>query len=156
MSQNIPDFTTPEFGGRNPRIALVTALWNGAVTDELLAGAIARLHECGVHDADICSVRVPGAVELTYAAARLMDKADAVIVFGCVLRGETPHFDYVCRSVTDGVTRLNSRGTTPVIFGLLTVDTMQQALDRIGGPAGHKGREAADTALQMVAFSRRF
>ena len=98
---------------------------------------------------------VPGAVELTYAAARVIEHQhpDAVIVFGAVVRGDTPHFDYVCESVTQGVTLLNSTGDVPVIFGLLTVDNEQQALDRIGGPAGHKGVEVAETAIRMIALA---
>ncbi len=98
---------------------------------------------------------MPGAVELTYAAARVIEHQhpDAVIVFGAVVRGDTPHFDYVCESVTQGVTLLNSTGDVPVIFGLLTVDNEQQALDRIGGPAGHKGVEAAETAIRMIALA---
>ena len=80
---------------------------------------------------------------------------DAVIVFGCVIRGGTPHFDYVCQSVTQGVTSLNADCDIPVIFGVLTVDTEQDALDRCGGLFGHKGREAAEAAIKMVAFTRR-
>ena len=96
---------------------------------------------------------VPGAVELTYGAASLIDNYDAVIVFGCVIRGGTPHFDYVCQSVTQGVTDLNSRGTTPVIFGVLTVDTEQDAIDRAGGALGNKGTEAAEAAIKMIDFT---
>lgn len=136
------------------RVAIVTARWNAHITDELLAGALAELAEAGVPEANITSLRVPGAVELVNAAARIVGEgsADAVIVFGCVVRGDTPHFDYVCLSVTQGVTALNTRGTIPVIFGLLTVDTEQQALDRIGGPHGHKGREAAQAAIEMATL----
>lgn len=96
---------------------------------------------------------VPGAVELTYGAAALVKKYDAVIVFGCVIRGGTPHFDYVCDSVTQGVTRLNSKGKTPVIFGVLTVDTEQDAIDRAGGKLGNKGTEAAEAAIKMIDFA---
>lgn len=136
------------------RVAIVTARWNAHITDELLHGALAELAAAGVPEANITSLRVPGAVELVHAAARIMEQgsADAIIVFGCVVRGDTPHFDYVCQSVTQGVTTLNARGTTPVIFGLLTVNTEQQAFERIGGPHGHKGREAAQAAIEMATL----
>lgn len=138
------------------RIAIAVAQWNGHITSRLLQGAIDNLHKAGLSDADIDVFHVPGAVELTFAASQLIESSryDAVIVFGCVIRGDTPHFDYVCQSVTQGVTALNADCDTPVIFGLLTVENEQQALDRVGGPAGHKGREAADTAIAMVQFSR--
>ena len=138
------------------RIAIAVAQWNGHITSRLLQGAIDNLHKAGLSDADIDVFHVPGAVELTFAASQLIESSryDAVIVFGCVIRGDTPHFDYVCQSVTQGVTALNADCGTPVIFGLLTVENEQQALDRVGGPAGHKGREAADTAIAMVQFSR--
>lgn len=138
------------------RIAIAVAQWNGHITSRLLQGAIDNLHKAGLSDADIDVFHVPGAVELTFAASQLIESSryDAVIVFGCVIRGDTPHFDYVCQSVTQGVTALNADCDTPVIFGLLTVEDEQQALDRVGGPAGHKGREAADTAIAMVQFSR--
>ena len=136
------------------RVAIVTARWNAHITDELLAGALAELAAAGVPETNITSLRVPGAVELVNAAAHIVgeESADAVIVFGCVVRGDTPHFDYVCQSVTQGVTALNARGTTPVIFGLLTVNTEQQAFERIGGPHGHKGREAAQAAIEMATL----
>lgn len=138
------------------RIAIAVAQWNGHITSRLLQGAIDNLHKAGLSDSDIDVFHVPGAVELTFAASQLIESSryDAVIVFGCVIRGDTPHFDYVCQSVTQGVTALNADCDTPVIFGLLTVENEQQALDRVGGPAGHKGREAADTAIAMVQFSR--
>ena len=96
-------------------------------------------------------------VELTAGASQLIESElfDAVIVFGCVIRGGTPHFDYVCQSVTQGITALNADCDIPVIFGVLTVDTEQDALDRAGGPMGNKGAEAAEAAIKMVAFKRR-
>lgn len=155
MSQDRPTHQDIKFD-EPPRIAIVTAEWNARITHALRDGALDVLRRAGIPDSHIQLHTVPGAVELTYAAARLMDTLpmpEAIIVFGCVIRGDTPHFDYVCQSVTQGVTMLNARGDIPVIFGLLTVDTLQQALDRIGGPAGHKGAEAADTALSMVTLS---
>lgn len=154
MSTSTPTSPLPSVS-RGARIAIVTAEWNGHITSELLRGAVETLTANGILPGDIITVPVPGAVELTFAAARIIDTMtpDAVIVFGAVVRGDTPHFDYVCSSVTQGVTMLNASGRVPVIFGLLTVDNEQQAFDRIGGPAGHKGVEAAETALRMIAFT---
>lgn len=139
------------------RVAVIRAEWNNHITSKLAGDAIATLKQNGLKGSDIDIYTVPGTVELTYAAARVMAKTaelDAVIVFGVVIRGDTPHFDYVCESVTQGVTKLNAEGRVPVIFGVLTVDNEQQALDRTGGPAGNKGTEAAQTALKMIEFSR--
>ena len=135
------------------RVAVVRAQWNSHITSVLADGDVNTLEAAGA-EAEV--FEVPGAVELTFAAQSLIDteRYDAVIVFGCVIKGDTPHFDYVCQSVTQGVTALNVDSPVPVIFGVLTVLDEQQALDRCGGPAGHKGVEAATTALTMVAFSR--
>ncbi len=146
-----PSASSIEHKHRDMRVAIVYTLWNRHITEPLRDGAIAVFDDYGVaYD----TFQVPGAVELTYAASRLSEHAkyDAIVVLGCVIRGGTPHFDYVCQSVTQGVTSLNSQAITPVIFGLLTVDNEQQALDRIGGPAGHKGREAAEAAILMFDF----
>ena len=154
MSSSVPTSPLPVIG-HGARVAVITAEWNGHITSKLARGAVETLTANGILPSDIISIPVPGAVELTYAAARVIEHQhpDAVIVFGAVVRGDTPHFDYVCESVTQGVTLLNSTGDVPVIFGLLTVDDEQQALDRIGGPAGHKGVEAAETAIRMIALA---
>lgn len=156
MSKYNPKYSfTPEsIDLENTRIAIAVARWNGHITSRLCEGAEEMLHSVGLTDEQIDVYEVPGAVELTFAASQLIEtsKYDAVIVFGCVIRGDTPHFDYVCQSVTQGVTALNADCDTPVIFGLLTVNDEQQALDRVGGPAGHKGIEAAETALAMIQF----
>lgn len=133
------------------RVAIVTAEWNRHITAALRDGATALLSKQGV---DFELFDVPGAVELSFAASTLIDagRYDAVIVFGCVIRGDTPHFDYVCSSVTQGITALNVDYDTPVIFGVLTVENEQQALDRAGGKLGNKGTEAADAAIRMMAF----
>lgn len=137
---------------RAMRVAIVRTLWNSHITGPLMDGAIEVFKDYGV--AYEC-YEVPGAIELTYAATTLSGTGsfDAVVVLGCVIRGGTPHFDYVCQSVTQGITELNARGKVPVIFGILTVDNEQQAFDRIGGPDGHKGREAAEAAIIMYDFS---
>ena len=155
MSTNTPNSPLPKV--QNMRVAIVAAEWNGNVTSRLAEGAMTVFKEQGFADDQVDRFDVPGAVELTFAASQLIEASlyDAVIVFGCVIRGGTPHFDYVCQSVTQGVTSLNADCDIPVIFGVLTVDTEQDALDRCGGPFGHKGREAAEAAIKMVAFTRR-
>lgn len=146
-------YSPEKLSGEGMRIAVVRTSWNEHITSLLADGALQTLTEAG---AEADEFVVPGAVELTYAAQRLTDteQYDAVIVLGCVIKGDTPHFDYVCSSVTQGITSLNADGIIPVIFGVLTVLNEQQALDRCGGTAGHKGVEAANTAMEMVYFSR--
>ena len=141
---------------RDMRVAVVRTLWNSHITEALMNGALDTFAAAGIEKTDIDTFEVPGAVEHTLAASALIETGlyDAIVVLGCVIRGGTPHFDYVCQSVTQGVTALNVDSPVPVIFGVLTVLDEQQALDRCGGPAGHKGVEAATTALTMVAFSR--
>lgn len=137
------------------RVAIVAAEWNGHITSALTEGALDVFKAQGYDVENQVDVfHVPGAVELTFAASQLIEASmyDAVIVFGCVVRGGTPHFDYVCQSVTQGVTALNADCDTPVIFGVLTVDTEQDALDRAGGVLGNKGAEAAEAAIEMAAF----
>lgn len=138
-----------------PSIAIVRARWNDHITQALLDGAL-EVIETSAPDATTAVFEVPGAVELTYAASALSRTGhyEAVIVFGCVIRGDTPHFDYVCDSVTRGVTLLNAEARVPVIFGLLTVNSETQARERLGGSHGHKGREAAQAALEMIALRR--
>ncbi len=154
MSQNIPISPVPALD--DVRVSVIAAEWNAEVTDRLLASAVDTLRRYGLTSEDIDVFRVPGTIELTFAASQVIEAsiADAVIVIGCVERGDTPHFDYVCQSVTQGVTALNADCDVPVIFCVLTVDTHQQALDRCGGPAGDKGIEAAEAALKMVGFKR--
>lgn len=129
---------------------IIVADWNAEITYKLCNGALHTLHKCGVLDRHIRVVHVPGTVELTYAAAKYMGNADAIILIGCVIRGDTPHFDYVCQSVTQGMTMLNAQGKTPVIFSVLTVDDKQQAKDRADGKLGNKGVEGAVTAILMA------
>ncbi|MBO5054313.1 MAG: 6,7-dimethyl-8-ribityllumazine synthase [Muribaculaceae bacterium] len=142
----------------NMRFAIVTAAWNSHITHALRDGALATFKDAGLDlNEDVDTFDVPGAVELTYGASQLIEVGlyDAVIVFGCVIRGGTPHFDYVCQSVTQGVTQLNADCDIPVIFGVLTVDNEQDAIDRAGGKLGNKGAEAAQAAIAMVNFTRR-
>ncbi|MDE6121203.1 MAG: 6,7-dimethyl-8-ribityllumazine synthase [Muribaculaceae bacterium] len=153
MSTHRPE--SPAFNiARDMRVAIVTAQWNGHITSRLHDSAVQTLASAGIPDDMIDSFDVPGAVELTFAASKLIDTGlyDVIIVFGCVVRGGTPHFEYVCQSVTQGITHLNAECDIPTIFGVLTVDNEQDALDRCGGAAGDKGAEAAQTAIQMFDF----
>lgn len=135
--------------------AIITADWNDHITAPLRDGAIATLRQAGVSDENIQTFAVPGTVELVYAASRVIATLhpSAVIVIGCVIRGDTPHFDYVCQSATQGVTMLNASGDVPVIFSVLTVDTEEQALERAGGRLGNKGSEGAATAMAMARLA---
>ncbi len=137
------------------KVAIVVAEWNAHITDKLSDGATTLFYNLGYPSENISIYNVPGAVELTYAAAQLARTKEfhAIIVFGCVIRGDTPHFDYVCQSVTQGVTQLNASQEVPIIFGVLTVENEQQALDRAGGILGNKGTEAAECAIKMCDFA---
>ena len=134
------------------RYAIVVADWNSEITYAMAQGAIDTFVKHGIPQDNIDVLHVPGTVELTYGAARITkeERVDAVIVIGCVIQGETPHFDYVCQSVTQGVAMLNTQGKVPVIFSVLTVLNQQQALDRCGGKLGNKGVEGAYTAIRMA------
>lgn len=136
------------------RVAIVQAEWNHHITDALTNGAVDLFKQQGFTDDRIDIFKVPGTVELTFAASQLIEASlyDAIIVFGCVIRGGTPHFDYVCQSVTQGITSLNADCDIPVIFGVLTVDNEQDAIDRAGGRLGNKGTEAAEAAIKMHDF----
>jgi 6,7-dimethyl-8-ribityllumazine synthase len=138
------------------RFAIVVAEWNPQITNALCQGAIDTLTKNGAKKSNIHIYPVPGTFELTYGAAAisLNNDADAIICLGCVIQGETRHFDFICGGVTQGITQLNTQGNIPVIFGVLTTDNLQQALDRAGGIHGNKGDEAAITAIKMVAFKR--
>lgn len=131
---------------------IVTADWNSDITYALRDGAIEVLRKAGVNENNIKSVAVPGTVELINAGALMVNGGDAaaVILIGCVIRGDTPHFDYVCQIAAQGVAKLNAKGKAPVIFGVLTVDTLQQAQERAGGILGNKGSEAAAAAITMA------
>lgn len=155
MSTYVPT-TVSTLDTSDVRIAIVSAEWNDHITSALSDGAVATLHARGLGDSQIELFRVPGTIELTYAASQLIEaeRFDAIIIIGCVIKGDTPHFDYVCQSVTQGMTALNADCDIPVIFGVLTVLDEQQALDRAGGRLGNKGAEAAETALKMVEFRR--
>ena len=142
---------------KNASVVIIRTAWNAAIVDELEKGAVRVLDQYGIKK--LTSYTVPGAIELPFAVKHYWESnkgrkrnADAFIVLGCVIRGGTPHFEYVCKSVTEGVGALNLQLPVPVIFGVLTVDNELQANERIGGVHGHKGEEAALSALQMIAY----
>lgn len=144
-----------DFSGR--RIAIVTSRFNEVVTGRLTAGARACLLARGVPESAVHEFAVPGAWELPLAADRLCARGDydAVVALGCVIRGDTPHFDYVCDAASRGLAEVSLRHGLPVAFGVLTTDDAAQAMDRAGGRHGNKGWEAADAALEMVVFMER-
>jgi 6,7-dimethyl-8-ribityllumazine synthase len=136
------------------KIGIVVSDWNNDVTQTLLDGAKRTLKKQGVKESNIPVRHVPGAFELTFGARFMAenDDPDAIICLGCVIQGETPHFTFICQGVTQGITQLNLDYDIPFIFGVLTTDTRQQALDRAGGKYGNKGDEAAVTAIKMAAL----
>jgi 6,7-dimethyl-8-ribityllumazine synthase len=149
-----PQSIVAEGAGRGLRVAVVSSSWHDEVMDGLRAGAARALARAGVDD--VLEVRVPGSFELPVAAVRLADHVDAVVALGVVIRGETPHFDYVCTAATIGLTEVSTGTGTPVGFGVLTCDTEEQALARAGlsGSREDKGAEAADAAVATVLALR--
>jgi 6,7-dimethyl-8-ribityllumazine synthase len=147
--EKVPDSTDMRFG-------IVVSDWNNEITHALLDGAISTLKKHGTTEENIVVKHVPGSFELTLGAQFLAeyDDVDGVICLGCVIKGETPHFTYICQGVTQGITQLNLEYNIPFVFGILTTDNHQQALDRAGGKHGNKGDEAAVTAIKMAALQR--
>jgi 6,7-dimethyl-8-ribityllumazine synthase len=143
--ENVPDASAMRF-------VIVVSEWNAAIMEKLKEGAYNTLLKHGARAENIQIVYVPGSFELIYAAKRLIGSSnpDAIIALGCIIRGDTPHFDYVCSGVTQGFAQLNAEGDIPCIFGLLTVDNLQQAEDRSGGKYGNKGDEYAIAAIKMA------
>jgi 6,7-dimethyl-8-ribityllumazine synthase len=138
------------------RFGIVVAEWNSEITMALLDGALKALKSHEVADSNILVKHVPGSFELPLGAQFIAeyDDVDAVICLGCVIQGETPHFNYICQGVTQGITELNLEYNIPFIFGVLTTNNRQQALDRAGGKLGNKGTEAAVTAIKMASLQR--
>lgn len=142
----IPDASNMCFG-------IVVAEWNSEITGALLDGAVSTLEKHGTLPENIHVKTVPGSFELIYGAHQMvLHGYDAVIILGCVIKGETPHFDYICQGVTYGIARLNSTCEIPIIYGLLTTNDLQQAKDRSGGKFGNKGAECAIDAIKMAKF----
>lgn len=138
------------------KVGITVAEWNTAITSSLLNGAVKFLKDSGVKPDNISVHHVPGSFELTLGAQWLAEqkKYDAVIALGCVIQGETKHFDFICAAVANGITEVGLKYNKPVIFGVLTTNTLQQAKDRSGGKHGNKGTEAAATALKMALLQR--
>lgn len=136
------------------RFGIVVSEWNDNVTEGLYNGAVETLLDCGALPENIVRWNVPGSFELIYGANQMHKKVqlDAVIVIGCVIKGETMHFEFVCEGVTQGIKDLNLKYDVPTIFCVLTDNTMQQSIDRSGGKHGNKGVEAAVAALKMIGF----
>jgi len=140
----------------NMKFGIVVAEWNYQITGALSQGAFDTLIKHGANEENISIKHVPGSFELTLGGQFFAEytDVDAIILLGCVIQGETPHFDYICQGVTQGAVKLNMDYNIPVIFGVLTTLNEQQALDRAGGRLGNKGDEAAVTAIKMVALQR--
>ena len=139
------------------RFGIITSQWNEQITYGMRNGAIETLKDCGAIDDNILLWEVPGSFELVHAAKRMLDttEVDAIIVIGCVIQGETRHFDFVCQGVTQGIAQLNAeQGEVHIIFCVLTDHTFQQSLDRSGGKLGNKGVEAAITAIKMAVLGK--
>lgn len=136
------------------RFAIVVAEWNEDITESLYEGAVSSLLSHGIKKSHIIRKNVPGTFELSLGALWMAEKKeiDAVICLGCVIQGDTPHFDYICQAVAYGITEAGLKSRKPVIFGVITTLDKQQAIDRAGGKWGNKGEEAAITAIKMLSF----
>ena len=144
---------TAGFPHETDRVAVITSKWNPDITFTLRDGAVGVLAEAGIPRDHIFLCEVPGSYELPAAANMLLNKhpqLDGVICLGCVIQGETRHFEFICQAVAQGIVHVSLKHNKPVIFGVLTPDTMQQAQDRAGGKYGNKGEEAAVALLEMI------
>jgi 6,7-dimethyl-8-ribityllumazine synthase len=151
--KNLSDFSNTTIPAAGPyRFGIVVAEWNAKITGALYKGAYQSLVEHGAEEQNIFTYPVPGSFELTSGADLLLkhENLDAVICLGCVIQGETRHFDFICAAVANGVSNVAIKYEKPVIFGVLTTDNEQQAIDRAGGKHGNKGVEAAVTAIKMA------
>ena len=155
-NNNLSDFNKDSLpDSSNMKIGIVVSKWNNKITDGLYNGAFTTLIESGVLENNIEKIEVPGSFELIFGAKVLCRKdVDAIICLGSVIQGETKHFDYVCQAVSNGIKDLNISLDIPVIFGVLTDNTMEQAVNRSGGKHGNKGVEAAVTAIKMVHLNQ--
>lgn len=154
--KNLSDFSHTTIPSAAPyKFAIVVAQWNIDITGALYRGAYDFLIEKGAKPENILSVAVPGSYELTAATDLVLTKhqLDAVICIGCVIKGDTPHFEYICQAVSQGITNAGLKHTRPVIFGVLTTNTLEQAQERAGGKHGNKGEEAAASAILMCEMN---
>lgn len=152
INHNLSVFDSPVPSAEGMKFGIVVSEWNNQITGALLAGAMKTLREAGCLEHNILVKSVPGAFELALGAQYFAEytEVDGVIALGCVIRGGTPHFDYVCQAATHGINQVMIGWNMPIAFGLLTCDDEQQALDRAGGKLGNKGDEAAAAAIKMV------
>lgn len=156
-NKNLSDYDKSKIpNAKSFRFGIVVAEWNDAITNKLYNGAEKALLDCGALPENIIRWNVPGSFELVYGASRMVaaTEVDAVVVIGCLIKGETQHFEYVCEGVTQGIKDLNLKGTIPVIFCVLTDQNIHQSVARSGGAQGNKGTEAAITAIKMADLRR--
>lgn len=147
------DFTI----AKDARVGIVVSRWNAFITERLVEGAVDTLARHGLPKEQIDVIYCPGSYELPLTAlqASKANNYDAILAIGCVIKGDTPHFDYVCQAVNKGIADLNLKLELPVLFGVLTTDTIQQAIERAGTKAGNKGAEAATAAIEMISLGKR-
>lgn len=140
------------------RVGIVVCEWNSEITNTLLEGAISTLKQYGVRPEHIVVKTVPGSFELIYGANIMVKSGlvDGVIAIGCIVRGDTPHFDFIAHGCTQGLAQLNATGNIPVVFGVLTTNNFEQAHQRAGGSLGNKGEEYAITAIRMIDYARSY
>lgn len=153
--KNLSDYNKAELPDASKlNIGLVVSEWNGNITENLYQGAHETLLDCGVKLENILRWNVPGSFELVFGAKKMMETStfDAIIAIGCIIQGETKHFDFVCQGVTSGIMQLNVSSNIPVIFCVLTDNHIQQSIDRSGGKHGNKGSEAAVAAIKMATL----
>ena len=156
---NLSNMTSrPLPDAQNMRFGIVVSEWNDNITQRLLDGAVHTFLKYGVKEENLIIKSVPGSFELIFGCAQMQKSSlvDAIIAIGCVIRGDTPHFEYICSATTHGLSELNLHGNVPVVFGLLTTNNLQQAEERAGGILGNKGDEYAITAIKMVELARSF
>lgn len=139
------------------RVGITWSIWNEHITGRLLSGALEELKKWGISEQNIIVLPVPGAFELPWGAQTLFEdsQVDAVLTLGCVIKGDTPHFDFVCIGATNGVMQVGLKYNKPCVFGLITTLTEEQAEDRVGGKNGHKGKEAAQTAIFQLLHPKK-
>jgi len=142
--------------GAGLKLAIVVSKFNDFVTDRLQAGALAGLKACGVGDDDMCVIKVPGAFEIPFAAREAAERGRfaAVVCLGCLIRGETPHFDYIASACSHGIMQASAATGVPMAFGVLTTNSVEEAVDRAGEGPGNKGWEAAVAAVEMATLQR--
>lgn len=153
--KNLSDFSHIEvYAAETLRFGIVVSQWNAQVTEPLYQGAYQLLKKRGASEDNIFTIYVPGSYELISGADMLLNakQLDAVICLGCVIQGETPHFDFICQAVANGISNASIKHHKPIIFGVLTTNNLDQAIDRAGGKHGNKGEEAAITAIQMATL----